>query len=121
MRQILVDYARRRVSKKRRGARPHVPLGEAIAHPKEEGTLDLVALDVALTRLGKEQPDKARVVEMRFFGGMTYEEVAEVLGVTPRTAKRYWAYAQARLYSEMTSDADADPVSSGIVKPRGEV
>ncbi len=109
MRQILVDHARRRGSKKRRGARPHVPLDEALAHSKEQVDLDLVALDVALTRLHEEQPERARVVEMRFFAGMTHEEIAEVLGVTPRTVKRYWAYAQARLYTEMTSDGNPDP------------
>jgi len=101
MRQILVDYARRRGSKKRRGAHPHVPLDEDLAHPTRNITLDLVALDVALSRLHEEQPEKAQVVEMRFFAGMTHEEMAEVLGVTSRTVKRYLAYAQTRLYTEM--------------------
>jgi DNA-directed RNA polymerase specialized sigma24 family protein len=64
---------------------------------------DLLALDIALTRLQEREPEKARVVEMRFFAGMTTEEIAEVLGVAPRTVRRYWVYSQARLYKELTS------------------
>ena len=102
MRRVLVDHARRRGSAKRRAGRPHVSLDEALTVSRESVNLDLVALDLALSRLEAEQPQKAQVVEMRFFGGMTEEEIAVVLDVTPRTVRRYWAYAQARLYEEMT-------------------
>ena len=106
MRQILVDHARRRASLKRRGGRQHLPLEEALTVAEDPMNPDLVALDQALDKLQSEQPEKAQVVEMRFFAGMTNEEVAEVLGVTPRTVQRYWTYAQARLYRELSSGAD---------------
>ena len=102
MRRILVDHARRRRSAKRPSARPRLSLDEGLTISVQHVNSDLVDLDSALGRLQEEQPEKAHVVEMRFFGGMTEEEIAQVLEVTPRTVRRYWAYAQARLYEEMT-------------------
>lgn len=102
MRRILVDHARRRRRAKRPGRYPHVPIEEALTVCAPSANPNLVAIDLALSRLEKEEPEKAQVVEMRFFGGMTEEEIAAALGVTPRTVRRYWAYAQARLYEELT-------------------
>lgn len=106
MRRVLVDHARGRRRAKRAGRHPHVPLDEALTISDADGGKDLVAIDLALTRLALEEPQKARVVEMRFFGGMTEAEIAEVLQVTPRTVRRYWAYAQARLYETMVDTKD---------------
>lgn len=107
MRRILVDHARRRHRVKRLGRHPHVSLEEALtistAHERHS---DLIAIDLALTRLEKNEPQKAQVVEMRFFGGMTEEEIAQALGVTSRTVRRYWAYAQAWLYEDLTGTDD---------------
>ena len=102
MRRILVDHARRRRSAKRPSGRPRISFDEGLTITIQHINSDLVDLDTALGRLQEEQPEKARVVEMRFFGGMSEEEIAQVLEVTPRTVRRYWAYAQARLYEEMT-------------------
>lgn len=101
MRRILVDHARRKRAAKRNPGGPGLPLDNAVTISTAHVGADLVALDRALSRLQTEQPEKARVVEMRFFGGMTMEEIAVVLGVTTRTVGRYWAYAQARLYQDM--------------------
>lgn len=103
MRRILVDHARKRLAAKRMGNQRKVSLDEIATLGGDEFNTDLVALDVALSRLQAEQPEKARVVEMRFFAGMTIDEIAEVMQVTPRTVHRYWAYAQARLYKDMTT------------------
>jgi DNA-directed RNA polymerase specialized sigma24 family protein len=78
------------------------PIEEALTVCAPSANPNLVAIDLALSRFEKEEPEKAQVVEMRFFGGMTEEEIAAALGVTPRTVRRYWAYAQARLYEELT-------------------
>jgi RNA polymerase sigma factor (TIGR02999 family) len=102
MRRVLVDHARRRRSAKRPGGRPHLTLDAALTVGAESVNPDLLALNLALSKLEAEEPQKAQVVEMRFFGGMTEEEIAAVLDVTPRTVRRYWAYAQARLYESMT-------------------
>ena len=102
LRRILVDHARRKRAVKRNAARAGLLLDEPITLSKDLVAMDLVVLDRALSRLQEEQPEKAQVVEMRFFGGMTMEEIALVLGVTTRTVRRYWAYAQARLYQDMS-------------------
>ncbi len=102
MRRILVDHARRHRRAKRNSGRPHLSISEGLTVSTQHVNSDLVDLDVALTRLQEDQPEKAHVVEMRFFGGMTETEIAEILDVTPRTVRRYWAYAQARLYEELT-------------------
>jgi len=103
MRQILVDHARRHLASKRTGKRQKLSLDEALTIGADEFNTDLIALDIALTKLQQEQPEKAQVVEMRFFAGMNTEEIAEALGVTDRTVRRYLAYAQARLYKDMRS------------------
>jgi RNA polymerase sigma factor (TIGR02999 family) len=100
MRRILVDHARRRNIKRGRGMR-HVSLDEATIIGAERST-DLAALDDALTLLAERDPRKAKVVEMRFFGGLSVEESAEVLGVSPVTVMRDWRTAKAWLYRELS-------------------
>jgi RNA polymerase sigma factor (TIGR02999 family) len=100
MRRILVDAAKARLAGKRGGQSPHVNLNEAIdAVPARPG--DLVALDEALDALAEVDPRKARVVELRFFGGMGVEETAEVLEISPQSVMRDWKLAKAWLMREM--------------------
>ena len=100
MRRILVDHARARVRQKRGGEATRVDLrpGDAAAAPR---SVDLLALDLALDRLQAEDERKARVVELRYFGGLTTEETAQVLETSPATVKRDWAFAQAWLAREL--------------------
>jgi RNA polymerase sigma factor (TIGR02999 family) len=106
MRQILVDYARQRGSMKRGGGGPP-PALDPDAIPVEAIAGELLEIDQALTRLAALDERLARVVEWRFFGGLTEEEVAEALGVTPRTVRRDWEKARAFLYREMRGTAPA--------------
>jgi RNA polymerase sigma factor (TIGR02999 family) len=100
MRRILVDYARARGYQKRGGGVPKVTLDEAWMGPREKGH-DLVALDDALEALAGVDPRKSKVVELRFFGGLSVEETAEVLKVSPDTVLRDWRLAKAWLAREM--------------------
>ena len=102
MRRILVDHARSRARAKRGGGAQMVSLAEQAATPKE--IADVIALDNALKDLAKIDPRKSKIVEMKFFGGLTNEEVAEVLKVTSRTVEREWRKAKAWLYKAVTSD-----------------
>jgi RNA polymerase sigma factor (TIGR02999 family) len=100
MRRILVDHARARGYQKRGGGIPKVTLDEALMGPREKGH-DLVALDDALKALAGVDPRKSKVVELRFFGGLSVEETAEVLKVSPDTVHRDWRLAKAWLAREM--------------------
>jgi RNA polymerase sigma factor (TIGR02999 family) len=96
MRQILVQRARARRAAKRGGAPERVTLVDHLA--RDEGpSIDMVALDEALTRLAEIDPEQARIVELRYFGGLTVEETADVMGISPATVKRHWAMARAWL------------------------
>ena len=106
MRRILVDHARRH-NLKRGGDVQHVSLEQA-AIVGEEQDVDLVALDHALNALARIDPRKMQVVEMRFFGGLSVEETAEVLKVSPITVKRDWRAARAWLYRQLTGVSAAD-------------
>jgi RNA polymerase sigma factor (TIGR02999 family) len=98
MRRILVDKARRKQTRKHGGDLRRQPVGfVAAAVPDEE----LLAVDEALRRLADKDPQKARLVELRYFAGLTGEQAAEVLGISPTTADRYWAYARAWLQAEV--------------------
>ena len=100
MRRILVEHARRR-NLKRGGGVPHIPFDEA-AIACGDRTGDLVALDDAMNALARIDPRKVQVVEMRFFGGLSVEETAEVLKVSPVTVRRDWSTAKVWLYRELT-------------------
>lgn len=102
MRRILVDAARRKQREKHGGDRTRVDLDSAEPMAPDP-RFDLIALDDALTRLAVEDPQAARLVELRHFGGMTIPEVARTLAISPRTADRIWAYARAWLHREMIS------------------
>jgi|SRR5262245_5672737 len=102
MRRILVDHARRHNVKRGRGVQ-HLSLEDAVVVATgEDAETDLVALDNALIGLTRIDPRKARIVEMRFFGGLTVEEIGEVLKVSTGTIKRDWRAAKAWLYQELT-------------------
>src|SRR5262249_11263514 len=111
MRRILVENARRKGRKKRGGTLAQVDLdlaGLAARMPPE----DLLALDEAMTRLAIEDPVKARLVQLRFFAGLSLEEAAQALGVSAVTAKRYWRFARAWLHREVTQgDAPRDRIA----------
>jgi RNA polymerase sigma factor (TIGR02999 family) len=102
MRQILVERARARNAAKRGGGLHRITLDDALAPAKMDETgVDIDALDQALTRLAALDPQQARLVELRYFGGLTIEETAEVLGVSPATVKRSWVVAKAWLRKEL--------------------
>jgi RNA polymerase sigma factor (TIGR02999 family) len=107
MRRILVENARRKQSLKRGGGRTREELDETRleAPPPRD---DLLALDEALTRLAARDKPKADLVQLRYFGGLTLEEAARLLGVSPTTADRWWAFARAWLHREVTR-GDAPP------------
>jgi RNA polymerase sigma factor (TIGR02999 family) len=101
MRQILVDFARSRRRQKRGGESPQVSLDEALVVSREAPT-NLLALDEALNALAALEPRKSRVVELRFFGGLSVEETAEVLRVSEETVLRDWRLAKSWLLREMS-------------------
>ncbi len=101
MRRILVERARRRLARKRRGRRCDLD-PDRLAAPAPDD--ELLALDEALTRLAERDPRKAKLVELRHFAGLTADEAAAVLGVSPATADRDWAFARAWLYRELRGD-----------------
>jgi RNA polymerase sigma-70 factor (ECF subfamily) len=103
MRHVLVDIARRRRAERRGGPNAvHLPL-DGIDIPASEPAADLLAVDGALELLAAEDPRKAQVVELRFFGGLSVEETAEALGISVRTVHTDWALARAWLYRTLTS------------------
>jgi RNA polymerase sigma factor (TIGR02999 family) len=97
MRNILVDHARRRQSEKRGGGLTRVTLSRALAASIEENTIDVLQLDEALTRLEAIFPQQSRLVELRYFAGMTIEQTAEAMQLSPATVKREWSMARAWL------------------------
>jgi RNA polymerase sigma-70 factor, ECF subfamily len=109
MRRILVDNARREQRAKHGGGALPVSLDDmpAVAEPITIDTVDALALDGALNKLAALDPDQARIVELRFFGGLTVDETAEVVGISPATVKREWALAKGWLYRELTGGATA--------------
>ena len=103
MRHVLVDIARRRRAERRGGPNAiRVPL-EGIDVPANEPGADLLAVDMALQMLAVEDPRKAQVVELRFFGGLSIEETADALGISVRTVHADWALARAWLYRTLTA------------------
>jgi RNA polymerase sigma-70 factor (ECF subfamily) len=107
MRRILLDYARKHRAERRGGGGQRVLLEDTMAIA-EQTPLDMIGLDTALTHLSKLDPEQAKLVELRFFGGLSVEETADVMGVSPATIKRSWSSARAFLHREMTGgDSDA--------------
>ena len=100
MRRILVDHARGHLRDKRGGGQIEVPLDEAIVFAPQQSS-ELVKLDQALDRLVQFDPRQAKIVELRFFGGLTVEETAEVMAISPKTVKRDWSIAKAWLHGEL--------------------
>ena len=100
MRRVLVDHARSRAALKRGGGVTHVSVGEANAL-SEDRTQDVLLVDAALARLALEDPQAGRIVEMRFFAGMTEREIADVLGVSDRWVRKQWAFARVWLRREL--------------------
>jgi RNA polymerase sigma factor (TIGR02999 family) len=107
MRRILVDHARRHRASKRGGFRQKLTLDEAVDYSRTRD-VDLVKLDDALTALAKFDARQSRIVELRFFGGLTIEETAEALGISPATVKVDWSMAKAWLRREIGGGGDTD-------------
>ena len=105
MRRILVDDARRRSFDKRGGHTIHVPLDEALTLPQEQAA-NLLALDDALKTLASREERQSEIVELRFFGGLSVEETAEVLKVSQRTVMLEWSFARAWLHREMSGQQE---------------
>jgi RNA polymerase sigma factor (TIGR02999 family) len=109
MRQILVQRARARNAEKRGGGAEKIALDESVmsrrSAEKEAGPagVDVLALDTALEKLAALDPQQAKIVELRYFGGLTVEEVAEALEISPATVKRHWTVARAWLHKELSS------------------
>jgi RNA polymerase sigma factor (TIGR02999 family) len=106
MRRILIDQWRRKQSEKRGGDRHRVELDEhsSIVAPCGTPVEDLLALDDALQQLEAEEPLKAKLVKLRYFAGVSLEDAARMIGVSPATAKRYWVYARSWLYGKLHGD-----------------
>src|SRR5262249_19659705 len=107
MRRILIDNARRKQAIKRGAGRQRdrQPL-EAIAAPQTD--CELLALDEALDRLAVADPVKAKLIELRYFAGLTSDQAAEILGISPSAADRHWAYARAWLQTEVRSSGNCE-------------
>jgi len=111
MRQVLVDYARAHAAHRRAGGIQRVPMQDDLAVSPER--LDeAVFLDEALTRLAKKNPRQARVVEMRYFGGLSIEEIARIVNVSPRSVKRDWSLARIWLFRNLQAEGIPGPESS---------
>jgi RNA polymerase sigma factor (TIGR02999 family) len=104
MRSILVDHARARKAAKRGGGGQQLTLGAADAAAGAEPAVDVLALDEALARLAELNPEHSRLVELRYFAGLSIEETAEVLGVSPATVKRQWQVVRLWLRRELIAD-----------------
>ena len=102
MRRILIENARRKQARRHGGGQQRVDIGD-VDVAADAGDEQLLAINDALEKLAARDKVKAELVKLRYFAGMTIDEAAEVLGVSPPTAKRYWSYARAWLHAEMTS------------------
>ena len=103
MRRILVDHARSKAAEKHGGDRTRIEIEKAVSFATDEKPIDLIAVDESLDLLAKLDEVQGRIVELRFFGGLTIEETAEVLNISPATVKREWAMAKAWLYDRLSS------------------
>lgn len=112
MRRILIDHARGHARQKRGGEQKKVSLDEAFVFSEQHAD-ELLAVDDSLNRLAKLDPRQARVVELRFFGGLNVEEAGEVLGISPKTVKRDWSMAKAWLYADLKERHGIDAAAVG--------
>ncbi len=103
MRRILIENARRKRAGKHGGDLQRIEL-EGVDVPQEVPSDDVLAIDEALSRLAAEDPTKAELVKLRYFGGLSVEDAGRVLGISRATADRYWAYARVWLYSELSGE-----------------
>ncbi|REJ73566.1 MAG: RNA polymerase subunit sigma-70 [Acidobacteria bacterium] len=109
MRRLLVDHARGKRREKRGGRAAHVTLDAGLVGADGDATVDVLEVEQALEKLAREEPEKAKLVVLRFYGGLTMEEAAESLGLGLRTAERYWLHARTWMYREMRGpDGAAD-------------
>ena len=108
MRRVLVDHARAYQTNKRGGKEIRISLEEDALLFSPEQSEDLVALDEALKRLAEFSHRQSRVVELRYFGGLSVEETAEVLGISPKTVKREWSVAKAWLFRQIKEEVDGE-------------
>lgn len=104
MRRILIDHARKRLRGKRGGGAFKISLDDGNIDVSDERASELIALDEALERLAKEDPEKAKIVELKYFGGLSIEETAEALGIGTATVIRHWRIAKAWLYKEIVGN-----------------
>ena len=112
MRRILIDHARGHSRQKRGGEQKKVSLDEMLVFSEQQAD-KLLAVDDSLNHLAKLDPRQAHVVELRFFGGLSVEEAAEVLGVSPKTVKRDWSVAKAWLYADLKERHGIDAAAMG--------
>lgn len=112
MRRILIDHARGHSRQKRGGEQKKVSLDEVLVFSEQQAD-KLLAVDDSLNHLAKLDPRQAHVVELRFFGGLSVEEAAEVLGVSPKTVKREWSVAKAWLYADLRERHGIDAAAMG--------
>ena len=112
MRRILLDYARKHQAARRGGGGQKVLLEDTMAISSEK-PVDMIALNTALEKLATLDPTQSHLVELRFFGGLSVEETAEVMGVSPATVKRNWSSARAFLHREMTGGMSDDSRAMG--------
>jgi RNA polymerase sigma factor (TIGR02999 family) len=103
MRHILVDHARARAAEKRGGERERIALEDAV-NLSDKADVDLLALDEAMRQLAEFDAQQSKIVELRFFGGLTIEETAHVIGISPATVKREWTMAKAWLFRRMKAE-----------------
>lgn len=111
MRRILINHARSHQAEKRGAGAYTLPLeaaGDWAQGPDVDGAIDLMALDEALVRLAALDAQQGRIVELRFFGGLTVEETAEVLGISPATVHREWRMAKAWLHKQIRKNSESD-------------
>jgi len=112
MRRVLIDHARGHVREKRGGGREAIPLDDALVFSPARSE-EFLELNTALERLAEIDARQAQIVEMRFFGGLTVEETAEVLGISPKTVKRDWTVAKAWLHGELKGGYGSAPGQVG--------
>ncbi len=114
MRRILIDRARRKQARRHGGGQEHIDVQEMeIAAPQPDD--EMLAVNDALEKFAREEPLKAELVKLRYFAGLTIEETAQVLGLSPATAKRHWVFARAWLYAEAHRERDGG--GAGLLAP----